>query len=84
MKRITDKAIYQTLKSVFGFETFKGDQLKITKTLLKGKDCFVIMPTGGGKSMCYQLPAWALDGTSIVISPPIALTKNQVDAIRTF
>ena len=84
MKRITDKAIYQTLKSVFGFETFKGDQLKIIKTLLKGKDCFVIMPTGGGKSMCYQLPALMSEGTAIVISPLIALMKNQVDAIRTF
>ena len=84
MKRITDKAIYQTLKTVFGFETFKGDQLKIIKTLLKGKDCFVIMPTGGGKSMCYQLPALMSDGTAIVISPLIALMKNQVDAIRTF
>ena len=84
MKRITDKAIYQTLKSVFGFDTFKGDQLKIIKTLLKGKDCFVIMPTGGGKSMCYQLPALMSDGTAIVISPLIALMKNQVDAIRTF
>ena len=84
MKRITDKAISQTLKTVFGFDTFKGDQLKIIKTLLKGKDCFVIMPTGGGKSMCYQLPALMSDGTAIVISPLIALMKNQVDAIRTF
>ena len=82
MKRITDKAIYQTLKTVFGFDSFKGDQQKIIKTLLKGKDCFVIMPTGGGKSLCYQLPAMILDGIAIVVSPLIALMKNQVDAVR--
>lgn len=70
------------LKKFFGFDTFKGNQLKIIKTLLKGKDCFVIMPTGGGKSLCYQLPAMMKEGTAIVISPLIALMKNQVDAIR--
>ena len=84
MKNYTDKEIHQTLKTVFGFDKFKGDQLKIVKTLLKGKDCFVIMPTGGGKSMCYQLPALMKEGTAIIISPLIALMKNQVDAIRGF
>ena len=84
MKNFTDKEILQTLKNVFGFDKFKGDQLKIIKTLLKGKDCFVIMPTGGGKSLCYQLPALMKDGTAIIISPLIALMKNQVDAIRNF
>ncbi|MCR4964586.1 MAG: DNA helicase RecQ [Bacteroidales bacterium] len=80
----TDKEIQQTLKTVFGFDKFKGNQQKIIKALLKGKDCFVIMPTGGGKSMCYQLPALMMPGTAIVISPLIALMKNQVDAIRNF
>ncbi|MBR6333257.1 MAG: DNA helicase RecQ [Bacteroidales bacterium] len=80
----TDKEIQKTLKSVFGFDTFKGNQQKIIKSVLKGKDCFVIMPTGGGKSMCYQLPALMMPGTAIVISPLIALMKNQVDAIRNF
>lgn len=84
MKNFTDKEILQTLKTVFGFDKFKGDQLKIIKTLLKGKDCFVIMPTGGGKSLCYQLPALMKEGTAIIISPLIALMKNQVDAIRNF
>jgi len=84
MKNFTDKEIHQTLKTIFGFDKFKGDQLKIVKALLKGKDCFVIMPTGGGKSMCYQLPAMMKEGTAIIISPLIALMKNQVDAIRGF
>lgn len=84
MKSYTDKEIHQTLKSVFGFDKFKGDQLKVIKSLLKGKDCFVIMPTGGGKSLCYQLPALMKEGTAIIISPLIALMKNQVDAIRNF
>jgi ATP-dependent DNA helicase RecQ len=72
------------LKQFFGFNTFKGDQLKVIKSLLKGKDCFVIMPTGGGKSLCYQLPALICEGTAIIISPLIALMKNQVDALRNF
>ena len=84
MKNFTDKEIHQTLKTVFGFDKFKGDQLKVVKALLKGKDCFVIMPTGGGKSMCYQLPAMMKEGTAIIISPLIALMKNPVDAIRGF
>lgn len=72
------------LKEFFGFTTFKGQQEKIVNTLLEGKDVFVIMPTGGGKSLCYQLPALMCDGTGIVVSPLIALMKNQVDAIRGF
>jgi len=84
MQTYTDKDIQVVLKKLFGFESFKGNQLKIIKSLLKGKDCFVIMPTGGGKSMCYQLPALMKEGTAIVISPLIALMKNQVDALRNF
>lgn len=76
--------ILDTLKSFFGFDGFKGNQEKIIKSLLSGKDTFVIMPTGGGKSLCYQLPALLSEGTAIVVSPLIALMKNQVDAIRGF
>lgn len=76
--------LYQTLKSFFGFEGFKGNQEKIIQSVLSGKDTFVIMPTGGGKSLCYQLPAILSEGTAIVVSPLIALMKNQVDAIRGF
>jgi ATP-dependent DNA helicase RecQ len=76
--------ILETLKSFFGFDGFKGNQEKIIKSLLIGKDTFVIMPTGGGKSLCYQLPALLSEGTAIVVSPLIALMKNQVDAIRGF
>ena len=84
MPNYTEKEIQKMLKKFFGFDTFKGNQLKIIKALLKGKDCFVIMPTGGGKSLCYQLPALLSEGTAIVISPLISLMKNQVDALRTF
>ena len=70
------------LKKNFGFDTFKGDQEAVIRNLLDGKDAFVLMPTGGGKSLCYQLPSLIMEGTSIVISPLIALMKNQVDAIR--
>ena len=72
------------LKKYFGFEKFKGNQEKIIESVLAGKDTFVIMPTGGGKSLCYQLPALMSNGTAIIISPLIALMKNQVDLIRSY
>ena len=77
-----DVNLQEFLKIHFGFDTFKGDQEAIIRNLLAGKDTFVLMPTGGGKSLCYQLPALVMDGTAIVISPLIALMKNQVDAMR--
>jgi len=72
------------LKDFFGFDAFKGNQELVVESILQGEDCFVIMPTGAGKSLCYQLPALMLEGTAIVISPLIALMKNQVDSIRGF
>lgn len=78
------KLLYDYLKRYFGFSTFKGNQEEIIKNVLLGKDSFVLMPTGGGKSLCYQLPALILEGTAIIISPLIALMKNQVDAMRNF
>ena len=74
----------KALKQHFGFDKFKGDQEAIIQNTLNGNDSFVLMPTGGGKSLCYQLPALMMDGTAIVISPLIALMKNQVDAMRRF
>ena len=74
----------ESLKRHFGFDTFKGNQEAIMRSLLDGNDVFVLMPTGGGKSLCYQLPALISDGTAIVVSPLIALMKNQVDAMRNF
>ena len=72
----------EVLKENFGFDKFKGDQEAVIRNLLAGNDAFVLMPTGGGKSLCYQLPSLVMEGTAIVISPLIALMKNQVDAIR--
>lgn len=76
--------IHKALKTHFGFDNFKGRQLEVIQSLLQGNDVFVLMPTGGGKSLCYQLPALMSKGTAIVISPLIALMKNQVDAMRNF
>ena len=72
------------LKEFFGYEHFKGDQEQIIRHLIAGNNAFVLMPTGGGKSLCYQLPALVMEGTAIVVSPLISLMKNQVDAIRGF
>ena len=74
----------EVLKTHFGFDKFKGDQEAIIRNLLAGNDTFVLMPTGGGKSLCYQLPSLIMEGTAVVISPLIALMKNQVDAIRNY
>jgi ATP-dependent DNA helicase RecQ len=81
---VTKEQLTRALKEHFGFDTFKGNQEDIILSLLNGRDTFVLMPTGGGKSLCYQLPALMMDGTAIVISPLIALMKNQVDAMRNF
>jgi ATP-dependent DNA helicase RecQ len=80
----SDISLAEHLKKKFGFDTFKGNQEKIISNLLDGNDSFVLMPTGGGKSLCYQLPSLIMEGTAIVISPLIALMKNQVDAMRSF
>jgi len=84
MSTISEMSPKEALKHFFGFSNFKGLQEQVVDSILGGKDTFVIMPTGGGKSLCYQLPAVMMDGTAIVVSPLIALMKNQVDAIRGF
>ncbi len=79
-----DISLQEYLQKFFGFDSFKGQQEAIINNVLQGKDTFVIMPTGGGKSLCYQLPALISEGTAIIVSPLIALMKNQVDALRSF
>ena len=79
---ISSKSLHKVLKSYFGFDGFKGLQESVVTSILSKKDTFAVMPTGGGKSLCYQLPALLQDGTAIVVSPLIALMKNNVDAIR--
>jgi ATP-dependent DNA helicase RecQ len=84
MAKKDDYGLHELLKKIFGFDSFKGNQETIIKSVLDGQDTFVVMPTGGGKSLCYQLPALMSEGTAIIVSPLIALMKNQVDAIRNF
>jgi len=84
MQTLTEQSPKEALKQFFGFSNFKGLQEGVISSVLEGNDTFVIMPTGGGKSLCYQLPALMLEGTAIVVSPLIALMKNQVDAMRSF
>jgi len=79
---VSNMTVKEALQEFFGFDSFKGNQEQIIESLLKGQDTFVIMPTGGGKSLCYQLPAMMLEGTAIIVSPLIALMKNQVDLVR--
>jgi ATP-dependent DNA helicase RecQ len=79
---VTKETLHEALQAYLGFDKFKGNQEAIIQSVLSGKDTFVIMPTGGGKSLCYQLPAIMMEGTALIISPLIALMKNQVDSIR--
>ena len=82
--RISKETLNKKLKTIFGFDSFRANQQEIILNLFDGNDSMVIMPTGGGKSMCYQLPALLSDGCTIVVSPLIALMKNQVDVLRGF
>jgi ATP-dependent DNA helicase RecQ len=82
MNVVSETTLKEALRKYFGFNNFKGEQERIVQNVLDGKNTFVIMPTGGGKSLCYQLPALISEGTAIIVSPLIALMKNQVDAIR--
>ncbi len=84
MNRLEDALLHEKLREYFGFSSFKGNQESVIRNVLAGKDTFVLMPTGGGKSLCYQLPALIMDGVAIIISPLIALMKNQVDSMRAF
>ena len=84
LQTVIDISPKDALKHFFGFGQFKGLQEDVVNSVLEGNDTFVIMPTGGGKSLCYQLPDLMLEGTAIVVSPLIALMKNQVDAMRGF
>src|SRR5438270_11260843 len=81
---ITGAYLHEALQEHFGFNHFKGNQEPVIQSLLAGKDTFVIKPTGGGKSLCYQLPALISEGVAIIISPLIALMKNQVDLVRSY
>ena len=76
MTKVSDVDLHEKLKQFFGFDYFKGDQEAVIKSVLAGRNSFVIMPTGGGKSMCYQLPALVMEGTAIVVSPLISLMKK--------
>src|SRR6266545_242760 len=77
----TDPRVLSTLRATFGFDTFRPLQAEVVSALLEGRDAFVLLPTGGGKSLCYQLPALLTEGTAVVVSPLIALMKDQVDKL---